>query len=288
MEKKYIIRIFSSFCPSEDCKGVYEKICEVFNMNNYGKDKNIYITNDEDYTHVIILNTAMPKIKQNIPKNNVIGFAFEPKQFLNLTSQFIEYAKKNIGKYYIGYKTELGEPFIERYSHMWYIEPLKSEPIKNKIMSIMVSQKVSEKGHLYRHVLVNKILESNLPIDIYGRGCKFYNYKKDSRVKGEFKEYEPYINYKFHISIENCVIKCYFTEKIMNPLLCNTTPIYLGCEDIEKYFPNNTILLSGEIEDDLKLLTDICNNPDNFIKDIDINKVKNRINLLKNLDELFL
>lgn len=35
------------------------------------------IVNDETYTHVIILNTAMPNI-HHIPKKNVIGLAFEP------------------------------------------------------------------------------------------------------------------------------------------------------------------------------------------------------------------
>ena len=40
-------------------------------MDNYGVDKDIYITNDDDYTHVIILNTAMPDSKTYIEKNVV-------------------------------------------------------------------------------------------------------------------------------------------------------------------------------------------------------------------------
>lgn len=285
--KTYKIRIFSSFCPSENCKEIYERLCEVSNMENYGKDKDIYITNEDDYSHVIILNTAMPEIKKDIPKKNVIGFAFEPPQFLKITPKFIEYAKNNIGKYFIGEKNDLGEPFIERYSHMWHNPPLKSEPQKNKIMSLMISEKVSEEGHLYRHCLLTKIIESKLPIDIYGRGCKFYLWMKDERIKGEFKELEPYENYLYHISIENCRLNHYFSEKIMNPLLCNTTPIYMGCNNIEKYFPNTIIPLSGELEEDFKILKDICNNPEVYIKTIDVDKIKNRIFLLRNLDELY-
>jgi hypothetical protein len=57
------IKIFSSFCDSEHCKTVFEDICEKKNMFNYGEDKEIYITNGDDYTHVIILNTAMPQLK---------------------------------------------------------------------------------------------------------------------------------------------------------------------------------------------------------------------------------
>jgi len=256
-------------------------------MPNYGEDKEIYITNTDDYTHVIILNTAMPPLPKHIPKQNIIGFAFEPPKYLNLTQEFVDYAKKYIGKYFIGDVYDLGEPFVERYSHMWHNPPLKWSPMKLKTMSLMVSEKMSEIGHLYRHTLVNKILESDLPIDIYGRGCKYYQFMEDPRIKGEFDEYTPYENYKFHISIENMPTKHYFSEKIMNPLLCNTTPIYMGCDSIQYYFPDMTIKLSGNIEKDVQMLCDICENPDTYKTNIDINKVKDIIYLLRNLDNLF-
>lgn len=285
--QQYRIKFFSSFCPSDNCKEIYERLCEISFMNDYGIDKKYYITNGNDYTHVIILNTAMPIIPENIPKKNIIGFAFEPPQYLMLNKNFIEYAKQRIGKYYIGDKGELREPFIERYSHMWYNPPLKYIPIKNKIMSIMVSEKVKESGHMYRHIIVNKILESNLSIDIYGKGCKYYNYMKDDRIKGEFKELEPYENYNFHISIENCELNEYFSEKIMNPLLCNTTPIYMGCNNIEKYFPDMIIKLSGDINKDIELLHEICNNIEKYKKKINIEEVKNKIFLMRNIENIF-
>ena len=285
--KKYRIRIFSSFCPSENCKDIYERLCEAKLMKNYGPENDIYITNDDDYSHVIILNTAMPTIAPTVPKENVIGFAFEPPKFLNLSNQFIEYAKKNIGKYFIGDADGLGEPFVERYSHMWYNPPLPREPVKTRAMSIMISDKTSEIGHEYRHKIVNRILESNLPIDIYGRGCRFYSFMGDDRVKGEFKELEPYETYKFHVCIENLSVNHYFSEKIMNPLLCNTTPIYMGCKNIDHYFEDNTIKLSGNIDDDMKRLDAICRNPDHYRIPIDVEKVKDRIYLLRNIRELY-
>ena len=287
MENQYRIRIFSSFCASENCKDIYERLCESYLIENYGPDKKIYITNDNDYSHVIILNTAMPELNPNIPRNNVIGMAFEPPRFLNLTPQFIEYAKRHIGKYFIGETEGLGQPFVERYSHMWYNPPLKVKPEKTKLMSIMVSEKFSESGHIYRHKLVNKILETDLPIDIYGRGCKFYSFLEDDRIKGEFTEIEPYEKYRFHISIENLKTNYYFSEKIMNPLLTSTVPIYLGCRNILNKFEKNVILLSGNIDRDMELLHNICREPGNYEKTIEIEKVKDRIYLLRNIDELF-
>jgi hypothetical protein len=284
----YRIRIFSSFCPSENCKDVYERLCESALMSNYGPDKKIYITNGEDYTHVIILNTAMPQIG-HIPKKNVIGFAFEPPQFLGLTQQFLNYAQQFIGKYFIGEKKGLPSPFIERFSHMWHNPPLPLNyiPEKTKGISMMISEKKDQPGHKHRHDLVKKILESGLPVDIYGRGCIYYEHLNDPRIKGKFTEKEPYEQYDFHIAIENFETNHYFSEKITNSLLCQTTPIYLGCRSIDEYFPDMVVQLSGDVNTDWFTLFKIVSNPEEYKKEIDVEKVKNKVSMLRNLDLLF-
>ena len=94
------IKFFSSFCDSLTCKYHYERVCQVTLLDNYGPDKALYITTEDDYTHAIILNTAMPVLK-NIGKANVLGLAFEPPPFLQLTPAFIQYAQTYIGKYFI-------------------------------------------------------------------------------------------------------------------------------------------------------------------------------------------
>ena len=40
----YKIKIFSSFCDSNNCKEVYERLCETKMLNQYGKGKEIEIT----------------------------------------------------------------------------------------------------------------------------------------------------------------------------------------------------------------------------------------------------
>ena len=94
------------------------------------------------------------------------------------------------------------------------------------------SVSLNSPGHKYRHILVQNILKSNLPIDIYGNGCKYYNNINDPRIKGEFNDTTLFDNYKFHICIENFQTPHYFSEKIMDPLICNSIPIYLGCNNI--------------------------------------------------------
>jgi len=288
MEKVYRIRIFSSFGDSSKFKETYERLCNSNEIVDYGIDKRIYITNGDDYTHVIIINTAMPVLPKHIPKQNVIGLAFEPPQYLGLTLQFIEYATKNIGKYFIGQKYDLPEPFTEHFSYMWHNPPSLEIPRKTKKISLMISEKMHASGHKYRHELVKSILISQLPIDIYGRGCQYYFNLgiTDSRLKGEFEETEPYESYQYHICIENFQTNDYFSEKIVNSLLANTIPIYLGARNIETYFPNMIIHLSLDIRTDMELLRNLCkmDNPEIII---DIEKVKDTINLLKNIDTIF-
>ena len=96
----YRIKIFCTFSTSKNCKETYEKINYSNLIDFYGKDNKVYFTDDDDYTHAIIINTIMPEL--TIPKENVIGLAFEPLAFLDLTDKFIDYAVKNIGKYYKG------------------------------------------------------------------------------------------------------------------------------------------------------------------------------------------
>ena len=297
------IKIFSNFCDSNTCKMHYERVCQVSLLDNYGPSKALYITTEEDYTHAIILNTAMPVLK-NIGKENVLGLAFEPTPFLRLTPAFIQYAQTYIGKYFIGSKYFifgdttnyiLPDLFKEHYAYIWHIEPLHVNyvPPKNRIMSIMVSEKKNAPGHQYRHTLVKHILSKGLPIDIYGRGANLYKgmygsiYKKDRRIKGLFNELEPYLNYTYHICIENFMTPAYFSEKITNALLCNTTPVYWGCTQILDYFPANAILLSGDVVKDVELLQTICNEPMKYRANINLEVIKEKLNLLKNVHNMF-
>jgi hypothetical protein len=283
-----IIRCFSDFADSQRLKTILENLNE-WNLDN---NENITLTSGEDYTHVILFNTVTPNIS-HIPKKNVLGFAQEPLPFLNMNPSFIEYAQKYIGKYFIGDKVNLPEPFIESNSYLLFNPPTTYLPVvpfpnKTKRMSIMVSQKQYAPGHQYRHDLVDEILLRNLPIDIYGRGCRFYSTTPDSRLKGEFDDCSVMFNdYEFTISIENFISNHYFSEKVINPLLHQTIPIYLGCRNIESYFPGQTIRLSGEIQKDIALIMDVLSSPEKYRRIIDIPLVKSKIHLLKDIEHLY-
>jgi len=289
---KYRIKFFSDFASSKVLKKICEDINEVDTMDNYGVDKDIYITCDDDYTHVIIINFAMPELKP-IDKKNVVGLAHEPTMFFTnmicykYTPKFFFYLYDHVGKYYMG-DTVYGQPFITEYSYMFYMKPIRHIPIKNKLISMIISEKNDQWfGYGYRHKIVQCILSMNLPIDIYGRGAKNYSQSEKDNVKGEFTEYEPYENYQFHICIENFITERYFSEKIINPLLANCVPIYLGCRNIKDYFGYDVIQLKGKLEYDMPLIIHILNYPNNYKKNINVEAIKNKMSLLRNLDTIF-
>lgn len=259
------IKLFSDFCTSSHAKYVYEYYYDL--KKYYITNKEFIFVDDESYTHAIILNQAMPNL--HINKENVIGLAFEPTCLLYINSQFVEYAQKNIGKYCIGLKENLPYPFIEYYSFMWCelcppITSIKRLEFSEKkyIMSLILSNKKQLPGHIYRHELVIKILESNLPIHIYG--CGTHEYMYDERVKGRFDEWHlPYEDYKYTIAIENTESNDYISEKYTNAILYNSIPLYWGANNVEKYFGKEWgYRLTGDIEEDFKLIANICTNCD--------------------------
>ena len=219
----------------------------------------------------------------NVPKQNVIGLAFEPLYFLNITTEFVEYASKNIGKYFIGEKQNLPPPFIEHFGYMWHSNPHKEITIKPNIISICVSEKQFAPGHIYRHHLIQNIIYNNLPVHIFGRGCKFYNYE---HIKGEFNDAEPYETYLFSICIENFKQNHYFSEKIITPILFNCNPIYYGCKNINSYF-NDVICLTENMEYDLNLIFDILKSPLKYYKKTYNEKNVKTVNLIENVENIF-
>jgi len=276
------IKIFCPFTSSKNCKETYEKICFVNNIDFYGKDKKIYLTEDDDYTHAIIMNTIMPKLK-DIPKENIIGLAFEPIYFLGLTPQFIEYAKKYISKYFIGDKYDLPEPFTEHFGYMWYSRPPNEITNKTKLMSIIVSEKNFAPGHMYRHKLVELIIQYKLPIDIYGRGSTNYKY---NRIMGKFENVEPYEDYMFSVCIENYICNHYFSEKVITPLMYNCNPIYLGCKNINSYV-ENIIPIGGNANQDIETIIKILVNPQLYYKKTYTERNIQAVNLIQHVEGLF-
>jgi len=223
------------------------------------------------------------------------------------------YARQYIGKYWVGDASGLGgKPFVEGFSYMWHAanpSPQRPIPRRSSIASIMVSNKLWGPGNKYRHALALRILQSNLPIDIWGNGChllmtmtaaRMPNFRQmtiietkktqpqhkdqgqitnDARIRGAFINVEPYDGYAFHVAIENYQSGHYMSEKILNPLIYGCTPIYLGSPHAEAYFPGMVIALTGDEDRDMSILAQICATPSTMRRSVDLDRVKHVMDL---------
>lgn len=277
-------------------------------LNVFCKGENNYLNKiqftdkKEEATHAIVLNETVCPL--NLPKENVIGLAYEPREVLKFNNNYYQYVKNNLNKYLIGCDIDK-ENFVNHYSFMWtfqnrdkYFENYNYE--KKEIMSIILSKKNTFVGHKYRRILSKKILESDLNIHIYGHGSNDLKYiqkgrrkikKEDNRIKGNFKNYEPYENYHYTIAIENTQHDSYVSEKFTQPISVNTVPIYWGAKKINNYFDENCCYkLTGNIDEDFKLINDIYNNYQEKLLDLKLaryNLFEDKAYFMKYINELW-
>jgi len=112
---------------------------------------------------------------------------------------------------------------------------------KTKNLSTVDSGKSTILSHLKRKNLVMDIADKYSDcIDVYGHitNEKSGNsYKCPLPPKSKEKALLPY---RYTLAIENVATDFYFTEKFIDPLLCWSMPLYWGCKNISKFFPEGS------------------------------------------------
>jgi len=121
---------------------------------------------------------------------------------------------------------------------------------KKKKISVIQSDKIYCKEHEIRKKIIDAIVkEFQSEIDVYGVGFKKEVVSDKINVLAD---------YHYHICIENFFSNDFWTEKLSDPLIARTNPIYLGCQNLNKYFPDNFILLKDtDMNHNLKIVDEI-------------------------------
>jgi hypothetical protein len=138
-------------------------------------------------------------------------------------------------------------------------------------MSMMLSRKRQFTGHKYRHQLAREILRQQLDVDIWGHGTVELTreFGPMSQIKSSFQTHESLLkDYTYTLAIENTRHPAYFSEKLLDPLVYQTIPVYLGCTGLDQWFGLNTapcLHLSGDLHSDMTyikqlLSLDFCSN----------------------------
>lgn len=106
-------------------------------------------------------------------------------------------------------------------------------PPKTTNISMMCSSKTMMPGHVLRYKFFQLLKnEFDGQIDFFGAGIQLVDDKEDILLP-----------YRFHICIENSQDNHYWTEKIADPILGYSIPIYCGAPNIGDYFPKDALVI---------------------------------------------
>jgi len=221
--------------------------------NNLGKWKKIeYCKNLENADYVVSLGGLNKSI--NLKNKKTIVLQREPT---NLNKFEEKNKNKNENILYFSYKklhhawTHPEKMQID-YDNFLSMKYEKKSKIKN--LSTITSMRTHLKGCELRIEFIKKFCRKyNGIMDVYGAkwdNSLGINYKGElpfhneqiqrlSKIPTDSK-YKGLKNYKYSLCIENSCYDNYFTEKITDCLLSWTIPIYFGCTNIEKYFPEHS------------------------------------------------
>jgi len=131
-------------------------------------------------------------------------------------------------------------PNGERYlfGSTWVPEWSKIDVTKSRMLSLIASSKTDFEGHRLRHNVVDWIRTEDVDVDILGRGYAPFERKSDGLAP-----------YRYSVIIENVQEPEYFTEKLIDCLLCETVPIYWGAQQIADTFDPRGMLICQSLEE---------------------------------------
>jgi len=107
-----------------------------------------------------------------------------------------------------------------------------SDPPKDRLVSVITSDKVMTKGHRIRLEFVRRLekeLKGDLDVFITSN-------------MGLEDKWDAIGRYRYHIALENSTYPDYWSEKLADPILGLSYPIYYGCPNISDYLPGHSLL----------------------------------------------
>jgi len=181
---------------------------------------------------------------------------------------WVEDASKNWGVKTWGEWAEPdSEKFLKVFTHkthlnnvQWQIDyPFYTKPIDNtmryNLVSTIVSHKNFDTGHQLRNEFI-KYTEANpyvyhdkhdpyevviYSLEVYGRE-NYHNYNNYQGTVKDDNKFNVYSKYKYCFCAENNWIWNYATEKIWEPILCESLCFYWGCPNLEDYIDSRAFV----------------------------------------------
>ena len=230
------IKMLCNWCSSKDLCQAWSNMCESGYMW-----KNIEITSDDfDIDYWVIINKPCDNSYYD-PKRTIV-FQMEPwvnnESHLWGVKTWGEWAEPDENKFLAvrGRKTKChNNAFWELELKLNEIINLKVEN-RTDVISSMCSSKYYDEGHIARIDFL-KFLEQkgDVKLDIYSwdNQHNFKNYRGPRNHNVD--KSKGYIPYKYYFMVENNYEENFITEKIWEPILCETLVFYYGCPNVCDY-----------------------------------------------------
>ena len=113
---------------------------------------------------------------------------------------------------------------------------------KTKLCSMIASHKQMCPGHMIRHQVAQKMMETGR-VDVMGGAAGSPKFGQELRGQIHPDKLSGLSPYMFSIAMENCQYDTYFTEKLTDCFATGTVPVYWGCPSIGDYFNTDGIIM---------------------------------------------
>lgn len=130
----------------------------------------------------------------------------------------------------------------------WWVDikydSINDEPYKKESkLSAVDSGNTFLPGHKRRVDFINKVINKYPDIDVWGKITNnrenIKPYKTSLPIRAKEAALLPY---RYSLAIENGRTDYYFSEKLIDPIMCWTMPIYYGCKNISKFLPKGSYI----------------------------------------------
>ena len=125
----------------------------------------------------------------------------------------------------------LGNAVLLPYGTTWVPDWRDLEVTKTRMTSLIASAKRDSDGHRLRHAVADWVAEEGRDVDVIGGGYRPFERKSDGLAP-----------YRYSVVIENTREANYFSEKLVDAVLCATVPIYWGCPNLDRFFDTAGII----------------------------------------------
>jgi len=205
-------------------------------------------------------NLFVDTIPQNINKDEInILFLCEPDVISGLIKNLPFFA--GAFDYILTHNQEVLDKYpnavLYNFNSIWIDTNNKYEP-KEFNISTVVGGKTWTKHQVMRHELwycQEEISNKKFYLGAFGAPSDTFG----NPILKDGKK-EPMFMSQFHIAIENCSIRNYFSEKILDCFISKTVPIYCGCLNIGDYFNDKGILKFSNIKECVSVCENINEN----------------------------